>query len=381
MLNFTPFHPNFSSQTTRHSPAQVRQSELLMPAFARLDRLGTCSPEPQRREAMRHRRSAFTLVEMLVVISIIVVLAGLLLPAVQAARESARRIACANNLKQLGLATQQFETNKKFLPASRSFPTLGPPYVRPANWNTDFDLVSSWVHAILPELDRRDLADQFRTTLQSAPATRIQDVVGGKLSVLSCPSDSTNDDLDSLLSYGCNSGRSDVYNLGYPFDWPANCAMTTRLRGTAEPAGFVDTLPTATADFRDGTTNTILFAENIDLFSWRIANTEYDVGIVWSIDTGNSSFLGLNRGAGDDDSYPAGPTDEFHARPSSEHPGGFQFCMADGHVNFVAEGIDYTVYCRLMTSNGAKYDEPGAKNAQIPGVQTMQRIPLSESDF
>jgi prepilin-type N-terminal cleavage/methylation domain-containing protein len=328
---------------------------------------------------MKSRRSAFTIVEMLVVISIIVVLAGLLLPAVQAAREAARRAQCSNNLRNLGLAVRQFETSKLFLPPSRSFPSIGPPYVKPDNWDTDFNLVASWVHFILPELDQRSLADTMRSTLQSVPGTPIMSAAGGKLSILICPSDSTNDDTDSILSYGCNSGRSDVFNPPFPFDWPANGALTTRIKGRLDT--FPEPAKSATADFRDGTTNTILFAENIDLFSWQIANTEYDVGVVWTIDTTNPSFLPLNIGAGDDASYPAGPTDEFHARPSSEHPGGFDFCMADGSVKFVAEAIDYTVFCRLMTSNGPKYDEPGAKNAQIPAVQAMQRTPLNETDF
>jgi prepilin-type N-terminal cleavage/methylation domain-containing protein len=67
------------------------------------------------------RQRAFTIVEMLVVISIIAVLAALLLPAVQAAREAARRMQCANNLRNLATATQQFESAKNYLPASRTF--------------------------------------------------------------------------------------------------------------------------------------------------------------------------------------------------------------------------------------------------------------------
>jgi prepilin-type N-terminal cleavage/methylation domain-containing protein/prepilin-type processing-associated H-X9-DG protein len=336
---------------------------------------------------MNVRRSAFTLVEMLVVISIIVVLAGLLLPAVQAARETARRVSCSNNLKQLGLATTQFQTNKQVLPAARSFPEFGPPYVKPDNWNTDFDLVASWVHSLLPYLDRRDMADAMRTTLQASPATRVRDAVGGRLTVLICPSDTTNDDTDSLLSYACNSGRADVPNTTYPFDWPANGALTTRLKGRLDT--FPEPPKSATADFRDGTSNTILFAENIDCFSWQIANSEFDAGVVW-LDWTDPAFAtnfpggpsgALNVGAGDDVTYPAGP-DVWHARPSSEHPGGFQFCMADGSVRFVSDTINYGVYARLMTSNCKKYNEPGlAPGNTVPALQTEQQKVLVESEF
>jgi prepilin-type N-terminal cleavage/methylation domain-containing protein len=351
----------------------------------------------KRRMQVRRVRgqSGFTLVEMLVVISIIVVLAGLLLPAVQAAREVARRASCGNNLKQLGIATRSFEASKRYMPAARSFPALGLPYVKPATWDTDStggtngigsDLHQSWVHALLPELDRRDMADQMRVTLQAdsgLPANLtipVAAATGGRLTVLYCPSDTTNDDTESLLSYGCNAGRVDAPNSTYPFDWFANGCFETRLKGRADT--FPEPLKSASDQARDGQSNTILFAENIDLFDWRMATNEFEVGVVWldyTDATVQSTFPGLNRDAGDDSLYSAGPN-VWHARPSSGHPGGFMFCMMDGSTKFVAENIDYTVYARLMTSNGAKYYEPGTK-VQNPTILLDQRNPIRDSEY
>jgi prepilin-type N-terminal cleavage/methylation domain-containing protein len=347
---------------------------------------------PVRHIKRRRVSLGFTLVEMLVVISIIVVLAGLLLPAVQAAREVARRASCGNNLKQLGIATRSHETSKTFLPAARSFPALGLPYVKPTTWDLDStgasgsgisDLHQSWVHALLPDLDRRDMADAMRVYLHqdpglpTNPTRRIQDAAVGRLTVLLCPSDSTNDDTDSLLSYGCNVGRADAPNTTYPFDWPANGCLDTRLKGRTDT--FPEPTKTRSDEARDGQSNTILFAENIDLFDWRIANTEFDVGVIWIPDWTIAAFPGLNRDAGDDSTYPAGP-DAMHARPSSAHPTGFMICMMDGSTKFVAENIDYSVYARLMTSNGAKYYEPGTKT-KVPAINAYQTQPISDGAY
>src|SRR5262245_40280871 len=122
---------------------------------------------------MSRRIRAFTLVEMLVVISIIAVLAALLLPAVQAARETSRRIVCGSNMKQIVLAMQTFESNKEFLPPSRSFPSIIPPNKYPAsakamNWNQYDGLpyqspnhVVTWVYHIMPQIEQQGLREKI----------------------------------------------------------------------------------------------------------------------------------------------------------------------------------------------------------------------------
>lgn len=115
----------------------------------------------------RLRRSAFTLIELLVVIAIIAVLIALLLPAVQAAREAARRIQCVNNMKQLGLAIHNYNSVHSCIPPGRIWAP------RPGQASTDFPKIfqgaqnTTWFCLMLPQVEQGNLANSFNYSLGS----------------------------------------------------------------------------------------------------------------------------------------------------------------------------------------------------------------------
>src|SRR5438067_188585 len=142
------------------------------------------------------RRRAFTLVEMLVVISIIAVLAALLLPAVQMAREAGRRAQCSNNLRNLALAIQQFDTAKGYYPASRTFwndPTYQMTATTgvPTSWSASnaASETLTWVHEIMPYIERQDMRAQIEANLRLGGTVYQAPGAFGKLSIVFCPSD------------------------------------------------------------------------------------------------------------------------------------------------------------------------------------------------
>jgi len=348
---------------------------------------------------MVRRARAFTLVEMLVVISIIAVLAALLLPAVQAARETARRVQCQNNLRQIALAFQTFEADKEYLPASRSFPTIPKKYYpdtfKPASWNSITGVqpnhTMTWVYHILPQIERQDLRDVIdnvyitayqKNQPQQAYVWGLFSGGQGTVKLVRCPSDEADEQTqgqDMQLSYAVNGGLPDQLppHPTYGFDWPANGASDNRLKG-----GF-DTHKiyyTTLGDINkgDGTTNTILLAENSDLEDWNYAPTEFHACIVW--DDEDDPRQTINKL-----DPPSSMTQMFQgqidmvpfARPKSGHPTGVVMAFCDGRTQFVHESLDYTVYARLMTSDGRKYKRAGL-NVSQPNSLANQQVPIGE---
>ena len=131
----------------------------------------------------RKRRPGFTLVELLVVIAIIGVLVALLLPAVQAAREAARRVSCINNITQLGLSLHNYEFHYESLPAGVTNPD-GPIRNEPQGNHV------SWIVRILPYMEQNALSRHFDQAA-GAYADANSEVRSSRIRILECPSDGT----------------------------------------------------------------------------------------------------------------------------------------------------------------------------------------------
>jgi prepilin-type N-terminal cleavage/methylation domain-containing protein len=161
------------------------------------------------------RSSAFTLVELLVVIAIIGILVALLLPAIQAAREAARRAQCQNNLKNVGLAVLNFESHNNTFPMGTIFPNLPGSGIVP-NIQSNYDFGESWVVSVLPYMENQALFDAFvfKDPVTQAPVpmrdARNLEERGIELPTMVCPTDAY-----TFVKYnGAGSGGSQNWARG-----------------------------------------------------------------------------------------------------------------------------------------------------------------------
>ncbi len=295
------------------------------------------------------RARAFTLVELLVVIAIIGILVALLLPAVQAAREAARRMSCQNNMKQLGLALHNYHDTHKALPPSS---TRSPRH--------------SWAPFLLPFIEQGNLYDQYDWN-RNWDHRNNQPAITTPVSVFRCPSaPSRLKRLDTvrrgIMSATCDYApiagvASIVVRSGY--------IQNTDLRGAIVARLFV-----RMAEITDGTSNTIFMGEDADRPAFWISkgrgpNNNTPGG-------GNLSVRnGRVRGAGWADTSNAIPLHTFRRdglrvpgpcpinctnnnEAFSFHPGGFDTAFADGSVRFLAETISIATYAGLITRSGSE---------------------------
>ncbi|TWT47535.1 DUF1559 domain-containing protein [Botrimarina hoheduenensis] len=317
------------------------------------------------------RRRAFTLVELLVVIAIIGILVAMLLPAVQAAREAARRSSCVNNVKNLALAMHNYHDTYGRFPAAAEFPDG-----RLYNPTKDQALFHNWAIRLLPFLEETALSDQFDIT----PTRRVRDDPNGDrnaiaratpVTVMLCPSDANNSTL--FVGSGGSWARGN-YGLNAVHYWPneywrvvgdtsgneADLAFQIGFSGFSD--GTVNQA-LSMAQITDGTSKTIMLGE------MRTGVNEKDRRGVWAMAMAGSSFHVRHLGSPPNDCNPGrddlfGASDliaEFGADQGalkaqcmsvftqnvsgqsvmrSMHPGGLNVAMADGSVRYVVDFVE-----------------------------------------
>ncbi len=301
-------------------------------------------------------RPAFTLVELLVVIAIIGVLVALLLPAVQAARESARRTACTNNLKQLGLAHHNFESARQYLPpggisnsTAAAVDTvriqLGIPITTPRTEHgaTQF---------LLPYVEQQALYDQYRWDRDwRAPENTL--VRETQLNVMQCPSTPNRNRLDSFTSGGF------TYQAACG-DYAVNNAINTALfplnlidsASNSFPDGvLVVNQPLRFAEVTDGLSNTMLWCEDAG------RPTRYRTGKKISGTCSGGGWADrdaeyITHGYTYDGVNVPGPC-AINCTNDNEifsfHPGGAMCMFGDGSVRFFSQSIDIRIIGRFIT--------------------------------
>jgi len=279
------------------------------------------------RKSLKPRRGAsqagFTVIELLVTIAILSVLMALLMPAVQSARASARRVQCNNQLRQMGLALHMYHDSHLCFPAGSY--VMGPSMAIQTGWG--------WGAMILPYIEQGALYDQINFGQYTASGTNLA-VIGTANPFWRCPSDQ---DLEHITAFPADYPPFDLASGNY-------CGS----EGILYPMSCV-----RIAQIRDGTSKTFLLGERLvqpgvngslpftSAWCGHVAfPLEYDSCSVPHLMPNQYHYLNIS----DVDPNCFG----------SRHTGGANFLLADGSLHFIYNGIDLGVYAALGTINGGE---------------------------
>ena len=338
------------------------------------------------------QKTGFTLVELLVVITIIGILMGLLLPAVSMVRESGRRTQCANNTRQLALAINTFHTSRERYPGWREWT---------AKWNLKSTSVPagankpiSWMTVLLPYMDQETVSKKWEN-----PRVAVSSQLIPPIPTFTCPSDTTLATTQMLneapeTSYVANAGCGVAINNRNRLKANGLFQDLVFFDGQNAPAVHLRQFELA-----DGASNTIAISENLQALFWhqstlkqptpvtapnlyqalepasyaeiiknrRHRATYSNIMVWWPKPPGGATkgiahtdLIKVNGEAMHRNLRDANPIAfmPYAARPSSNHSNGVTVGFADGHTAFITEEIDYIAYQSLLTPNNAKSSMP-----------------------
>ncbi len=314
---------------------------------------------------MKRTARGFTLVELLVVIAIIGILVALLLPAVQAAREAARRMKCSNNLKQLGLALQNYHDSHSQLPMGSW--ALWDNSIPPPGAAPRLEGKGTTLHFILPFFEQESVFQQFDFTTaqietQTGPVAYTT-IRQQKIPVFVCPSDDfggVTTGRIALSNYASSSGPRSVTASGPSRGTPCPCAhpyntfAIAKVRHLAAPGPFgrhhsmTTVVATKFIDITDGLSHTIFMSEmrprcaGVAAAGW--ANSNSGCGVISTVIPINYDSCGPVSVWRSVDGCRTTCNDNVALGFKSLHPGGAMFLLGDGAVKFFAENIDHQTY-------------------------------------
>jgi prepilin-type N-terminal cleavage/methylation domain-containing protein len=330
---------------------------------------------------LRRKPSAFTLVELLVVIAIVGTLIALLLPAVQRARESSRRSSCLNHLKQVALATHQFEDRyRHYLSLFEELP-----YQQRLSENGE--RFTTWAVFLLPDMEHQAIYDEYAKGIIPSPKQFVDSYL--------CPSDSGKTRSGSSCSYVANAGWGNTVNS----QKPANGPFLNRIYDTK--AAVIE------GHWKDGRDHTLAFSERTDGAGYDRLGWDGLTGIPndrkidpvnhgkvdaeldrtwWPVFVWQSAPVKANLNNGPpphvvipcpnhcDDCVTEKGTERYigskcddewsrqlrsqMAHPSSEHNGGVNVAFGSGRAMFVRDTIDYDIFRAMMTLADKNSDSP-----------------------